>query len=235
MMMKAETLLDRVRVELGDEVEPYFWKEPELLGYLDEGQREFCREVPIRDSRTEEVCKITFSAGTSEVPIHKSIKKVLSILREDSNGDYTLVPMATEENEFHQFSGGLGNDYGLSVPSTRRLTTASDYFKVYVEYDEGFMRFSSPALTAGTLRLQVDRLPLKVLENCSQNLEIRDEYGPALIAWTCYRAWAKQDSEVFDPQASSKQLSLFVDHTTRARIEKKRQQSQPGVVRCAWI
>jgi hypothetical protein len=230
MSTKAEVALDRARIELGDSVQPYFWDDPELLSYLDEAQVEFCREVPIRDSRTPEICTLTYKAGATEVPYHPSIRRILNITRKDSNNVHWRIPLTTQENAL-ALNSPARSDYGVNIDATRELTRPSDYFQVYIDYDEDYLRFSSPSSTAGTLYLQVERLPLSPITECDQLLEVRPEYIPALVAWITFRAWLKQDGETFDESASSRAFALFERHTSRAKFELHRRHSTPGQVR----
>jgi len=231
MSTKAEFALDRARIELGDSVQPYFWEDSELLAYLDEAQSEFCREVPIRDSRTQEVCVLAYKANASDVPYHASIRRILNITRKDSNGVLWQVPMATQETALTLNSPSRSADYGVHIDATRELTRPSDHFQVFVDYDEDYLRFSSPSATAGTLYLQVERLPLSPVTECDQLLEVRQEYIPALVAWITFRAWLKQDGETFDETASSRAFALFERHVSRAKYELHRRHSTPGLVR----
>ena len=231
MSTKVQRVLNRVRVQIGDEVEPYFWGDPELLDYIDEAQIEFCRQgYPIRDSRTPEICHLKYKEGDFEVVYHESIKRILSVVRRDSKGGLHKVELKTQENALGLFSM-RPSDYGVDIDNTRQLNRPSDLFDLFMDYDEGYLRLSSPAETAGTLLLQVERLPKDFIDSCDQNLEVRREHIPALVAWACYRAWNKQDGETFDEKAALLNLDLFEDHANRARVEYKQRHATPGTVK----
>lgn len=229
MNAKAEFVLKRIRIELEDSVEPHFWPEDELLMYLDEAQIQFCRDVPIRDSRTPEICELSYRAGDYEIPYHESILRILTAIRQDSSGGLHKVNLTSQENATALFSTRR-TDYGTSIDNTRQLTRASDDFDLFIDYDAEFIRFSSPAETAGTILLQVERLPKKELEECDDIVEVRRENIPALIAWSAYRGWSKEDAETFDDKAAAKQLALFDRYVSKAVIEYKRRHTQPGTV-----
>lgn len=236
MSTTVDYVLTRLRLELQDDVEPYFWSDTELIYYIDEGQREFCRPdfCPIRDSKSKEVTEIRYKANDYELPLHPSILRILTVIREDSNSNLHKIPLITQENVVSLYPARRP-DYGTTIDGARALNRASDQFEVFVDYDEGYLRLSSPALTAGTLLLMVDRLPINDLKQCDDPLEIRKEYVPALIAWAAFRAWNKQDAETFDEQAAQRSYSLFRDHAERARIDQRRRTSQPGTVKYGGI
>jgi len=229
-------LIEDLRIELGDSIKPFFWTEPDLLRYINSGHIEVTRDVPIRDSKTPEITQIAYRAADSEIEYHPKILRVLTIVREDSTTAKNLhrVVMKTQENALSLFSVRR-SDYGVNVDATRELNRASDLFDVYVDYDENFLRFSSPAETAGTLLLQVDRLADKKITDCDQILETRPEHDTAIVAWAAYRAWLKQDAETFDEKASERQLALFNGYMGRGKITQKRRNSQPGIVKYGGI
>jgi hypothetical protein len=234
MSTKVQIVIDKVRRQIADDVKPFFWGDPELLDYIDEGQMEFCRQgYPIRDSRTPDICVLPYKANDFEVVYHESIRRILSVVRQDANGGLHGVTLKTQENALSLFSV-RPSDYGVSIDNTRQLNRPSDRFDLFMDYDEGYLRLSSPAETAGTLLFQVERLPKNVLDDCDQNIEVRREYIPALVAWACYRAWNKQDGETFDEKAALLNLDLFEDHANRARIEYKQRHATPGTVRYAF-
>jgi hypothetical protein len=235
MSVKAQRALTKVRIELGDEVEPYFWSDTELLGHIDEAQVEFCRKgYPIRDSRTPEICHLKYSAGTTEVKYHETIRRVLTVVRMDSNEGLHKVDLKTQENTLGLFSM-RPSDYGVSIDSTRQLNRASDNFEIFTDYDEDFLRLSSPAASDGTLLLQVERLPKDFVDDCNDILEIRREHIPAIVAWACFRAWIKQDAETFDEKAAKASRDLFDDHAYQASIEYKKRYAQPGIVKYGGV
>jgi hypothetical protein len=218
-------------MELQDTIEPYFWSETELLYYIDEAQVEFCRQgTLLKDSRTPEICHLAYKANDYEIPTHESIMRVLSIVRQDDKGGLHKVTLKTQENTLELYPMHP-RDYGVSTEGARQLNQASDLFDAFVDYDEHYIRLSSPAVTAGTLLLQVERLPKDTIESCDDELEIRKEYVPALLAWSCFRAWSKQDAETFDEKAAATNLALFEDHASRAKTEQSRRTSQAGIMK----
>jgi hypothetical protein len=235
MSVNAKFVIERIRVQLGDSAEPHFWTDPELLIYIDEAQMEFCRQgAPIRDSRTPEICSIAYKADTFEIPYHEAIQRILTAVRIDSNGELHKVKLKNQENVLGLFARNL-SDYGTSIDNTRLLNRPDDNFDLFTDYDEHYIRFSSPALTSGTLVFQVERLPKDVIDSCDDPLEVNRKYVPALIAWSCYRAWNVEDAETFDAKASTKSHDLFIDHAIRAKTEYERRHAQPGVVKYGGI
>jgi len=228
----ANKVINRIRTELKDEIAPYFWSDDELLAYIDEAQMELCtRGYRILDSTSPAICEIQYKANAFKLPIHESILKILSVVREDSNGVLHNVRQATEESSLHMFPI-RPSDYGHNTAdAAQALTSPGDMFEVYVDYDEDFIRLSSPALTDGTLLLHVERLPYKEITDCEQELEVRREHVSAIIAWVAFRAWSKQDAETFDSTASNRSLALFETFADRARIDFKRRTSQPGQIK----
>ena len=235
MSVDAKFVIKRLRVQLGDSTEPHFWEDSDLLIYIDEAQMEFCRQgAPIRDSRTPEICTIKYKADAYEIPYHESIERILTVVRIDSTGVLHKVTLKNQENVLGLFARNL-SDYGTSIDNTRLLNRPDDNFDLFTDYDEHYIRFSSPALTAGTLVFQVERLPKDVIDSCDDKLEINRKYVPALIAWSCFRAWSVEDAETFDQKAADKSLDLFEDHAARAKTEYTRRHAQPGTVKYGGI
>ena len=224
--------LDRLRRELHDTVEPYFWADDELMDYIDEGQVQFCTKgIAIRDSRTPKVCHLEYKAGQYEIPLHESIMKIRSIMRMDSNNNLYNVDMAMQETALEMFPI-RPSDYGINTVTTAsQFNSPSDRFAVLVDYDEGYLRLSSPALTDGTLLLQVERLPLDRITDCEQELEVRREHVVGVLEYAKHRAWSKEDAETFDERAANRAFEMFIFHADGARIEQKRRTSQPGTVK----
>jgi hypothetical protein len=235
MKFDVTYVLRRLRNELQDIVEPYFWSDEELIDYIDEAQVRFCSDgVPILDSRTEEICRIEYKAGADVVPYHESIRRILSVVRQDSSGGLHSVRLLTQENSLQLFPI-RPSDYGVNIDSTRQLNRANDSFDVFTDYDNDYLRLSSPAETPGVLLMQVERLPKDILKECDDILEIRRENIPAILFWASYRAWTKQDSETMDEKAAKRALDMYDIHVGKARIEQKRRTTQPGTMKYGGI
>ena len=231
----VDDLIAKVRRDLQDQYEPYFWDDEDIIDYLNEAQLEFCVEgAPIIDSKTPEVCKIVYDADDYEFELHPSIQKILNIWREDpTSGEYTSLDILTETNWMKLYPQ-RPTVYGDNYPPDTSFTQSTRVSGVFIDYDSDYIRFTSPADVAGILRFRVERLPLDALEDGEDKLEVHRKYEAALVAFANYLAYNKQDSETFDAQASSKWLGRFQVLADRAKIQHTRKHSTPGTVVCSF-
>jgi len=65
------------------------------------------------------------------------------------------------------------------------------------DWQTGYLRFWPPAVASGTVNMTVVRAPLDVAGD-GDDLEIAPRYQPFLLDWVRYRAYSKQDAEVFN-------------------------------------
>jgi len=60
-----------------------------------------------------------------------------------------------------------------------------------------------------TIKLTVQRLPLRPMRDGNDKPEIRQELHPALVNWMLYRVYGRTDSDIFDPSKAAVALANF--------------------------
>lgn len=90
------------------------------------------------------------------------------------------------------------DDNGVGVPThlVHGLTTGSLHLWPIPEQD-------------GLIRLTAQRLPIKPLRNPGDKPEIRRELHPALVDWMLYRAYSREDTDLYNDTKAAVALGRF--------------------------
>lgn len=206
--MKLGELLAIVRRdELDDTTSPYLWPTESLIEYADDAQNEACRRASLlRDATTTAICRVTLVAGTSEYALDPRVIRVRRAFL--TGGTYPLQPVTTAQmDEEH---GGWQAETG----EPRAYLT---------DWETGELRVIPTPTAAGTLELQVVRLPLVALNDLEDTPEVHARFHRDLRHWIVKRAFEKRDSETEDlkraAQAEARFIAAFGDGLS-ARTEE---------------
>lgn len=180
------------REEAGDTAEPFLWPNSILNLYANEAQTEACRRGHLlRDSVTA-ICQIAVTAGD---PIVELDPRILDIQR---------MRLASQ---FIQLRGISVQEMDDSIPGWENQTGLP--WRGVTDYQSNAIRLWPSPAANDVLKLSVIRLPLVDMVADTDEPEIRKEYHPQLVQWMLHRAYAKQDSEVFDANKSQTALANF--------------------------
>lgn len=169
--MKAKTILDRAGVLLVDQTS-INWPRAELLGWLNDGQREVVIKRPDSCTRNEDM---TLVAGTKQ-QLPPSALKLIEVVR--NSGGHAITPTARRTLDSNQ------RDWHVMEPSSKILHSVFDlrdplHFYVY------------PPAAAGTKVEVIYSTSPKDCENEDADLGISEVYANVLTDYVLYRAFSK--------------------------------------------
>lgn len=212
--MKSDDLLAKFRLEVDDREDPPLWTDEEIFEYMDDAQKEFCRQTEgIEDVFTPAVCTLSLVPTTEWLPKSPLILKVRDASRND-NGRH--VPVITAE-DLHKKGITWRDGYTSSV-SALVDGMRKGYFRVYPVCNETV-----------DIQLSVFRLPLKDITDGGQSFEIDQQHHVHLMKWMKYRAYSKHDADTFDPRGAALGEQEFVAYCFKSKKEQERARRQVGV------
>jgi hypothetical protein len=172
-----------------------YWPNADLNEYIQDAVNVFCRKTRIiRDSLTTKVCILTVPIGDQHLLLNPlilpgGIERVKASWRTEP-----LIQTTTDEVTELQ-------------PSWETDTGQADLW--FTDYSKGYLSLNRAATEAGTIRLTVRRMPISPLTDDKDVPEINPEYISMLSDYVLYRAFSKQDSEVYNPDKANHHLALF--------------------------
>ncbi len=200
--MSTTELLALFRSEVFDLELPYLWSDALVYGYIDDAQKQFCRDTNgIADSRS---FKIDILAdGTQWYAIDPKILKLRDAIVQSTGLDMPIISVEKMIENSMKFDGTVG--------TTRALISG---------LDEGMLRTWPIPNEAMTVELRTFRLPATV--EAGDDLEIPEQHHQHLLHWVKHRAYSVQDSETFDKGASDRYHAAHKAYCAQARVEQNR-------------
>jgi hypothetical protein len=206
--VKPKDLLDLFRSEIDDRVEPFLWSDEDVLGYMDDAQKMFCRLTDgIADASTACVAQLQVDASTTWLDTHPSILKFRSLKRADTGRPVAVL------NEEEMADHGMYFD-GTTGP-VRALIVGMEANRARVWPD------SSEAVT---LQAMVFRLPIKPLD---EGFEVAQEHRRHLLHWVKSLAYLKHDAETYDKTKSAEFEAKFRAYCAQVKEEERRKRHKP--------
>ena len=194
-MMDLEQLTASFRVDADDLHEPYLFQNEWIAGWLSEAQEEAAlRGRLIFDDATPAVCQIAVTAGNAVYPLHRTVAEIAD-LRFVASGSIESTALSLVSREWLQERRPRWRD-----------ETGEPAFAIQTDLS---IRLVPAPNVDGLLRLEVQRLPLKVLENDTDKPEIHSGHHRHLVHWALHRAFSRPDSETVDPQRAGRALAAF--------------------------
>lgn len=199
--MTLEQLIARFRIEADDLVEPFLWEPEWLADWFSEAQNEAAiRARLLLDDYTPAVCDIAVTTGTASYATHPKLYEIAS-LRFEVTGQRTCEPRLVTREWLDRME-----------PGWRDLPAGSPRWVIQTDTR---LRLVPVPSTAGTLRMEAYRLPLKALVNDTDKPEIHEAHHLPLVQWVLYRAFSKPDADARDPQRAEKALTEFESYFGR--------------------
>jgi hypothetical protein len=208
--MNTTELLAVVREELFDLELPYLWSDPILYTYIDDAQKQFCRETyGIEDARS---FKLTIkSDGTVWYAIDPLILKIRDAIDPATGYDVPLIAIEKMRENGYRFDGTVGP---LKV-----LITGME---------KGYVRALPIPNVASSVELRTFRLSNDVV--AGDDFEIDPQHVLNLGYWIKYRAYSKQDAETRDDKKAASNKGLFEEYCAKAKVEQSRQRRPVSTV-----
>ena len=199
-MAEASALLAEYRRRADDRAEPYFMSDAQVLALLTEAEQEACqRSHPIFDYDTAEVVEYAIAAEQSSVTLDARVLRVDHATFTPDGSTHACRIELTGIDAIREMQDARGGTTIASRPShaahsARRTLTL----------------YPAPSV-AGTLNLDVYRLPLADIESEYDEPEIPVELHMGLVDWVLYRVYSSKDSELEDPARAGQALADFTN------------------------
>lgn len=199
--MTTTELLALFRSEVFDLELPYLWSDALIYGYIDDAQKQFCRDTNgIADSRS---FTIAIVPGTQWYTFDTKILKLRDAIIQSTGLPMPIIAVEKMEENHMRFDGNVG--------ATRALVSG---------LEENTLRTWPVPNEAMTIELRTFRLPITV--EAGDDLEIPEQHQRNLLHWVKHRAYSVQDTETFDKGASDRYRTLHDNYCAKARVEQNR-------------
>lgn len=200
--MNTTELLSIVREELFDKEVPYLWSDALLYTYIDDAQKQFCRDTyGIEDSRS---FKLTIkSDGTEWYAIDPRILKIRDAINRATGKPVELLAVEKMLDRRKKFDGTTG-------PLDLLITGL----------DKGFVRAYPIPNEAAVVELRTFRLPAEVV--AGDDFEIDPQHHLNLLYWVKYRAYMVQDAETSDGKKAADNRAKWDAYCRVAKVEQSR-------------
>jgi hypothetical protein len=206
-------LIDSYREEAADNGRPPFVSDQSLIRFANEAQREACRRGRMLVDSTSAVCTVGIVAGEPLVELDQSIIYVRRA-RLSSNGT-VLRPASI--GEMDEWGGRWDSSTGQPIIFLQ-------------DFQTGYLRLYPIPTNNDDLLLTVSRMPLSDMSDDSDEPEVRAEVHPAIVQWMLYRAYSRQDSDMFDQRKAATSLAEFEREFGKRASARNEQWSRAGVV-----
>lgn len=191
--MTLEDLITLYRATAYDQAEPYFCDDDLLAIYANEAQNEACRRGELLRDSADAMCSLAIVTNQQTVAIDPRIVKI----RRAYTGGLPVVDVSVEEMDDINPSWQTDSIRARPTHLISGMTT-------------GVRHLWPRPKDAGTINLTVQRLPLCKLLNDFDEPEIREELHQGLVEWMCFRAYSRQETEMFNPQKAALHEARFI-------------------------
>lgn len=208
--MTTTELLAIFREEVYDAVAPYLWSDALIYRYIDDAQKQFCRDTyGIADARSFKVN--IKSDGTEWYRYDPRILKVRGAVFSDTGRKVPIIPFEKMAEHGYSFNGSQG-------PLAALITGL----------EENTFRTVPVPNAVSTVNLTTFRLPEDVV--AGDELEIAPQHHIHLLHWVKHRAYDVQDAETYDKKASEKYLNSHLAYCAKVLQEQSRAGHEAGAV-----
>lgn len=199
--MNTTELLAVFRQEVFDLETPYLWSDALVYTYIDEAQKQFCRDTyGIEDSSS---FTLAIAIGTEWYAIDPRILKIRSAVNSATGKPVDLIAVEKMDTSYMKFDGAQG--------PIKALITG---------LDKGFVRAYPVPNEAATINLRTFVLPATVTSVSS--FVIDDQHVPYLLHWVKYRAYYVQDADARDEKKADNNKAMWDAYCAKAKVEQSR-------------
>ena len=207
--MNTTELLAVFRQEVFDLELPYLWSDSLVYAYIDDAQKQFCRETyGIEDSRG---FTIPLVASKEWYALDPKITELLGAYASDGHPIRVMTRNETAARNVI-FDGRTGNVQAL-----------------FKGMEKGFVRAYPVPAASSTVRLETRRLPATV--EAGDDFEIDEQHHLGLLHWVKHKAYANQDAETADATKSDKHRAEFLAYCLKSKTEQGRLNRKVAVVK----
>ena len=208
--MTTTELLSLFRSEVFDLETPYLWSDALIYSYIDEAQKQFCRDTyGIADARS---FKLTIKTdGTVWYTLDPRILKIRDAVDQATGLPIPIVPVEKMLEHSLKFDGTHGQ--------LRALVSGME---------ENVLRTVPVPNVAAVIELRTFRLPDDVA--AGDDLEVASQHHTRLLYWVKHRAYDVQDTETYDKAASDKYKARHDTYCAGVKVEQSRARHSAGTV-----
>lgn len=190
--MTLAELIELYRADSLDQADPPFCSDELLTIYANEAQDEACRRALLLRDSSSALSSVAFGAGDESVVLDARVVLVLRAFVDGRTVDVVDVEAMDCTRPGWQF------DARRDTP--QRLIAGMTTGRLHL--------WPVPA-QAGTIRMTVQRLPMKPLRNDTDKPEIRPELHRSLVPWMLYRAYSREDNDLYNDRKAAVHLAKF--------------------------
>ena len=207
--MTLRQLIKAFRVLSNDKVEPYFWTDEEVTGWLNDAQAEAC----LRGRLLHAVETLPVTAGRADY-----MPKLYEIIsgQMEHDGKTECLYIATHD------TAGLPGGQGESK---------------YITQDDNHITLLPAPVRDGTLLLHGYRLPADMRQPDDEP-EIHRAHHRHLVQWALHQAFGIPDTEAFDPNRSTEaeyRFSRYFGLQTDSHLRRQTREDLPQTVKPFWV
>lgn len=222
--MTLGEMIQILRMEADDAIEPYFWSDDTLTLWLNEAVSEAAiRARLIHESEDQNVCTITLTPGQAVYDLHPALYEIdhISFVRsgETRRQPIRLVSTETLDDTVHDWRDLSGDpEYAIQSDTTIRLVPRPN--------------------RDGQVVMEGYRMPMTTMSDPGDTPEINSIHHRYLIQWAIYRAFSVPDSERIDPNRAAVALAEFSGYFGErpdADLRRSTREDTPHTVKPDWV
>lgn len=215
--MDTADLYTYFRSQMKDDAVPYLWSDDDIIAYMDDAQKMFCRLTGGLADASSSMTQLAASAA-------------------DASGRIATDPRILKIRDAYRTTDGepveVVNYEDLPTKGLRLNTLLPGDTRYLIIGMEAHLAIMLPASSDPTqvIQLVIDRLPLKDITDQGQKIEIDAQHHQHLYLWMQHKAYLKQDSQTYDKAASDRAETAFRNYCDAAKVEKDRAKHKTRVV-----
>lgn len=189
--MTLGEILALYRLTAKDGAAPYFCSDAEIFDFINEAEEQSCLRGNLLFDKTSAFTQIAIVAATTVYPLDDSILSIKYATIKDVGG--VVYPLSILDHEEMD-----------RLDTTWRTTTQRPTAIIHMD---GTVETNYIPDAAYTLSIEVYKLP--TTKTSFDSPEIARAHHRHLLDWVLYKAYGKQDKEIFDGDMSAKYLKDF--------------------------
>lgn len=216
--MNVDDLLGTFRNICDDQTHPYFWSDDLFYDYLTDAIVQYCTYGRgIRD-HTSSLTTLEYTADNPWVPLDEKIKKIVSAF--DLSNNQKPLRIIDWETYVNESFSTRHSDYGVLMGSAVYPSATGTITTLLLGMEENKIRLVNIPIVSGTLKLVVERYPLKrINENYKEIEGVPINNRLDLLDWVKHKAYLHQDAETFDPDRAEASRLLFMQKMSKVDSE----------------
>lgn len=182
--MTLQELIRRFRTLASDTEEPYFWSDQDIAAWLSDAQAQACiRGRLLHADESDAMCNIALQPGTQTYKLHRALYELVSVRIKPTIGPSRPLKLVTREW------------LNAELPDWRD----SERPVFWAIQGENSLRLVGTIVPGEKLWIEGYRLPLRDLEDESDEPEIHRASHEHLLHWALHKAYSVPDADAFDP------------------------------------